>query len=377
MAFRKKQNDCFFLTPLFLILIFILFCKNGLCKTNILFEPYSVLKSVKTPQELIFPFFPSRYSAKIKFSGDIAEEMISNLKSLGLKEPIFNETFDKKNLFEISVLNDDYSLETKEMLSAILNPVQMTDIVLSSILKLKEKEKFNEIVKDTKAEMNFIHDSSKTYIIIILVPKGKYISYSYEDMGAYIRESWIDSLTCKIDSSTLCICELFMRKIGRTFVSDRINKPPLDTVLFNYFFEYSQYDNALLPFCLTMHINNSIRLKISATYKKKDNIILFDKREICYLRQDSKSLGFSCLKIIYQEYDLNKQKEQAKPVFSHKYTKELEKSAELSRKAMNYLKKGNIDAALEILKKIASDYPNTPQAIEAKKLISSLPDKKY
>jgi TolA-binding protein len=44
---------------------------------------------------------------------------------------------------------------------------------------------------------------------------------------------------------------------------------------------------------------------------------------------------------------------------------------------MNYLKKGNIDAALEILKKIASDYPNTPQAIEAKKLISSLPDKKY
>jgi hypothetical protein len=55
------------------------------------------------------------------------------------------------------------------------------------------------------------------------------------------------------------------------------------------------------------------------------------------------------------------------------YAKNLERSAQLSRDAVSSLREGNMEGTVRLCKKIVEQYPETPQAVEARHLLSGLP----
>ena len=55
------------------------------------------------------------------------------------------------------------------------------------------------------------------------------------------------------------------------------------------------------------------------------------------------------------------------------YAKDLERAAQLSRDALIALREGNIETAVRTCKNIIARYPETPQAVEARHLLSGLP----
>jgi TolA-binding protein len=52
----------------------------------------------------------------------------------------------------------------------------------------------------------------------------------------------------------------------------------------------------------------------------------------------------------------------------------VKQAAALTYKATTALKQGKIEAAVRTLRTIAQNYPGTPQAVEAQKLLEGLPD---
>ena len=114
-------------------------------------DGFAIVKSIKSPQELLFPFFPKKYCVPVTLSGKIADEMKSALDSLKLELPHYQEKFDGKS-FNLVLGEEGYSTKTRELLSGILNPVELIDIVVSSVVKYREANKFSEIIRETKIQ---------------------------------------------------------------------------------------------------------------------------------------------------------------------------------------------------------------------------------
>jgi hypothetical protein len=346
----------------------------ALGKTPPLSDAFVKLRSVQSPDQLVFSRLPPQYTVPVTLSGDIADEMERTMRTINLEAPKYLEVLDKKHLFHLLLANRNYSLETRDLLSGVLNPAEMMDIVVSSALKYRQEDQFRAIADETIITCTPGIFGDKKILTFVLVPKGKYFAYSYEDMGAYVRESWLTSLVCVIDSASRCVYGLTLHKNSRIFAADQTQKPPVDSSVLHYAFTYGVFDAVFLPAGLTLSINGCPSLTLTASYRWDGSYVVFDTRKICYVNPAKPSAEPRCLMMTYGIYELNA----VPPSFGQalqpgRYAQNLEKAARLARTALERIRSGNIDAAVGVLRRVVSDFPETPQAVEARELLSSLP----
>ena len=333
-------------------------------------DGYSIIKKIKSPQDLLFPHFPKRYCVPVILSGPIADEMKMALDSLKLETPRYTERFDGKS-FHLVLANDNYPAMTRELISGILNPVELIDIVVASVVKYREGEKYAEIVRDSRIEQETTLRNGRKATVIRLTPKGERFAYVYQDVGAFVHESWLTLLTITIDAASNVVNELSTIRYSRTFDAGAADRPKTDSTNAKYLFAYELQDSVLLPQSLTVFFNAAEVLSIEATYRKQGKFYLFDKKEIC----SSQSGVSSCLKVGYREYQFGGCETTA-PVAKGQiknYSRNLERAAALSTEATEKLRQGQISASVRVLQKLIEQYGDTPQAVEAKKLLNQLP----
>jgi hypothetical protein len=346
---------------------------SGFCKKAPLPDSYQRLRSLQSPDRIVLSRMPHHYTVPITLTGDIADEMEKNLKCIGLDAPRYMEILDKSQ-FRLLLANQNYSIETRDLLSGVLNPAEMIDIVISSVLKYRQEDQFHDIAEQTTLSCTAGGQGTVPTVRYDLAPKGKYFAYAYDDVGAYIRESWLSGLSCVADSATGCVYELTLNKNTRTFAADQTRKPPIDSSVLSYKFAYAIFDDVSMPSGLTLTVNGVRTLTLEATYRWEGRFMVFDTRKICYVDSRKPSSAPVCLMMTYGTYQLN----EATPSFAHplnpdRYARNLEKAAALSRVAEDRLRSGKIEAAIQTLKTLAADFPETPQAVEARKLLEGLP----
>jgi hypothetical protein len=332
-------------------------------------DGYALIKSIKSPQELLFPYFPKKYCVPVTLSGKIADEMKAALDSLKLELPRYNERFNGK-AFDLILANEQYSSKTRELLSGILNPVELIDIVVSSVVKYREPGKFSELMRETKILRDTCTYAQEKAFKITLAPKGDRFAYSYQDMGAFVHESWLTMLTLTLDAKTRLVYELSTIRFSRTYGTGS-EKPAPDIMNARYLFVYESRDGMQLPHRLSVYFNNTEVFKLQASYRQQDKMFLFNNKEICTSLEGKPA----CLNVSYGDYvfSLCDTTGKAGRVQDKKYSQHLEKAAKLSQEAMEKMRSGKISDAIRLLQKLVEQYGETPQAVEAKKLLGQLP----
>ena len=179
---------------------------------------YQILHSIRSPQDLIFPHFPHKYCVPVSLSGPVAQEMEQAFKDLDFKSPVFNEFFDGKE-FHLQVSNSDYPEQTRDLLSGLLNPLEMIDMAVESVVKYKTGNKLVELTDQTTMEIKTSTYKSRPVYHIHLTPEGERFGYSYSDNGAIFKESFrLNDLTMIIDTSSHLVYELKARSIRGKWV---------------------------------------------------------------------------------------------------------------------------------------------------------------
>lgn len=357
--------------PITQALFFVLAFGTGaaLCAAD--HEPYAMLRRIQTPGELVYPHLPRRYRVPVKVEGSVAEEIRATLNQLKLDPPRFEERMASKGDFHLVLANTSYPRETREMIGGILNPIELIDLVIRSVVRYRDPKQFDLLVKETDIQISRGSWQGKPVRYVELTPAGERFAYTYEDRGASVHESWLTGLALTIDTTSNLVYELVQQKHKRAFRTDQADKPTADTVRSTYHFNYDTLDGALLPVELSLTLNGRKALRIAASYRKVDRHVVFDSRSICYYRDEGEG---SCLTMSYGTYDLSRNAAKV-PMGAHsrKYTRALGKAAELSREAAEDLRTGEIGSAVRRLHRLVEHYPDTPQAVEARKLLSSLP----
>lgn len=340
-------------------------------KDNYSSNGYALLRSVQSPVDLLLPYLPSSYTASVNLTGNAADEMNRMLEKLKLGTPQYEEVFDARRRFYLNLSNADYPLETRECITGILNPVEMMDIVIASALKYRDNNLFSIMTKETNISTSIETSGTTKNYRIELTPIGKYFSYSYQDEGVFARETWLTGLTLVMDSASHRVGELILKRYARQYDVSQREKPLMDSLITKYVFTYQSFEGAMLPTELKLWVNGIATLSLFASYRALENKYkVFDTRKIC-------SFGDSlaaCIIMQYGAYQIHAIPIAIrKPIKPLAYAKSLEKAALLSREALTSLRGGDIEASLRICKKIIAQCPETPQAVEARRLLSGLP----
>ena len=247
----------------------------------------------------------------------------------------------------------------------------MIDLIIASALKYRDEGMFSLIVKETAGTVSEAAVEGKRAYRVQLRPKGACFGYSYQDMGAFTRESWLTGISAIMDSASRLVREMTLHKCWRQFEGAGVEKPPVDSVVTRYSFSYGECGGVLLPTGVRLWVNGALTLTLSATYRRLENTYrVFDTREICTPRSGADS----CLALRYGEYRIGDVPDAVKsPVKPATYQKNLERAARLSQEAAAALHNGDIETSVRACKKIVAQYPETPQAVEARRLLSGLP----
>jgi hypothetical protein len=328
-------------------------------------SPYEILRSIKSPQDMLFPIFPKQFCVPVNLSGSIAEEINSSIKSIGLESPQYKESFNGST-FNLYIANDSYAEQTKDMLSGVLNPLEMIDLIVQSLVKYRSPQQFNKLIAETNLELRKTA-VDPSYVDAVLTPRGNRFAYVYDDNGAYIHESWITELKLTIDSPKRIVNEIDVKKISRQFSTDQITAPQFDTILYKYAFNYTELNGSILPYQLQIFTNNKLSLEISVLYREEDSHIVFDKKVISSIHDTQRA----DLTVSYGDYSSGACEH--KKNTSEQINRKLIAASALSKKALDQLHKGNISGSARVLGEIVSKYDGTPQAIEARRLLSQLP----
>lgn len=333
---------------------------------------FDFLSSIRAPQDLVAPLLPRAYAADVELSGGVADEIRATLKEIDLGEPEYIETFSRKDGFELLLANDCYASDTRDLLAGILNPIEIIDVVLNSIVRYRRKDMLSSMLAETKVRRRSEARGGAVKWIVRMEPAGKRFAYTYEDMGAYMQETWLTSLTLVVDSATMLADELDIVKHARLFGADSPDKPEPSVKRYRYVFTYAPLGGATVPARLTLYIDEAPALTIEASYRTAGKFIVFDTRSICY---HSAGADNACLVMKYGSYNLNP----SFPVLKIEgdggtTAKKVKQAAALTSKAAALLKEGKIENAVRALRAIIQNYPGTPQAVEAGKLLKGLPE---
>jgi hypothetical protein len=331
---------------------------------------YQLFKSIQAPQELLFPHFPSSYCASVQVSGGVAEEIRTTIEALHLPPPKFRESFDGKT-FRFFLANQDYPPETRELLSGILNPLELIDLIVQSLLELRDPKKFKNLVNTTFLTKQIgIYNKRQVYFLK-LGPKDKRFAYRYDDRGAYIQERWLTGLTVVVDTASLLVHKIVEEKYGRRFEVNT-QSAEIDTLITTYLFDYNFKDDMVFPKHLKVMLNDHEMLSIKTSYREFRKKYVFDEKVVCCRNGKNTT---TCLELTYNEYRRKKCKTK-KPAHekpNQNYAKKLIGAAQLSRKASELLREGNISESIRVFQELIERYEGTPQAIEAQRLLLHLP----
>lgn len=331
-------------------------------------KPYITISRIKSPHELLSQYLPKRYTASLALSGSIADEIKVILDTLDIDTPQYSEIFNRKKGTRLIITNKKYTSQTRDLISGILNPIELTDVVLNSILQYREADALLDMQKETTVSVK--EDSSLT--IFEIKPTGTRFNYKYKDVGAYVYETWLTMLTITVAPSTMLVHKLSLTKHSRTFSAEQTKKTSPEENIYTYVFKYEKLQNAFVPTQLDLYVDNFLTLTLSAAYRQIDRFILFDNRDITYF---FKNKAESKLLIEYQSYNFEITQGKIETAGSSgKYTVKLIKAAACARKAVDALNKGDTQTTLGLLQTIIENYPGTPQAVEAQKLLSGLPN---
>jgi hypothetical protein len=328
---------------------------------------FKILKSIKAPQDLLFPHFPPRYCARAHLSGDVAEEMVTAIKNLQLESPFFREYFDGKE-FHLYLANSNYPEQTRELLSGLLNPLELINMAVESVIKYKSEKGFAELREQAAATHEISDTDGRSVYRIKLTPRKEYFGYSYNDNGAYIDESWLKELTVVVDSSSGLVYEIDARRQDRHYTVEATEKPAAREIILKYVFSYEIRNGIPLPSEMSFFTNDEPVLEIKALYGEFGKETVFTRKTICVQQESQKS----CLDIGYTDFK-GKACPSSKKRDTKIYNRKLEKAALLSKKAADLLRNGNISSSTSVLEELIEKYGDTPQAVEARRLLAKLP----
>jgi hypothetical protein len=345
---------------LILALVTTLFLSNNALSAKTVSD---YLGSIRSPQEILFPLMPQKYCVPVQLSGPIADEMSSALKNLSPEIPQFAESFEHR-IFQFQITNNNFPEQKRELLSGVMNPLELIDIIVNSLLKFKTPEKFRELVAETTSA---IESSGGSTIRIILKPKGTRFSYFYEDNGAYIQESFLITMAVVLDTSTSLVKNISLTKVARQFGAQNTDQPSFDTTQIMYDFMYVPFQSHMLPSRLAIFTNGKPGIEIEVSYRSHGSLIVFEKKSVRSIKGDTNAE----LRFTYGEYADTPCK--FKTGNGPQVNRRLLAAAELSRKVLENMRNGNISDAARNMRTLVEKYSDTPQAIEASRILSQLP----
>ena len=335
-----------------------------------LIDQYRILKNLKSSLDVAQKYFPKEYTVPVYIDGEVADQILATVDSLGIEKPHFQEHLDKDKNFRLLLSNKNYTSSTREMLSGILNPIEMMDAVLKSVLRFSDESMLKKLQKKTLLKKeNFTEDNQKL-IRLTLVPKSSRFSYTYKDMGAYIFENWLTKLTVIIYENSNQIKELQYTRFSRLTDAGATTRVTPKKSEHKYNFKYIKVKGINMPSALRFYVNGKPTVALSVKYREEGAYTLFDSRSVKYILDGGKSV---MLNLSYGKYKYEApQKNSGEITANPKYAKKLRKAAELSKKASLAISEGELTSATHILKNVISRYPGTPQAVEAKNILSGL-----
>jgi hypothetical protein len=344
---------------------------DGAGKSDTAYSALKFILSLKSPCELVAPYLPEGYSVAVTLAGSIADEMQSTLAALGLPRPRYRETYDGMGHFRLMLDNPDYPAETRDLLSGIINPIEMTETILRSIVKYRDEAGLRRMLAETTLRTATNRRGAAPRWELTFAPIGERFCYAYEDRGAVIAEEWLTELRLTADPRTRLVDEISLVKYLRTIDVHDAAKPAPVGAHFTYRIGYERHDTALLPRSLEVFIDSALSLTLTVAYRPEGGGLVLDSRAIC---TNQPSHAPACVTMTYGIYDrrwraLTEKNSARAPGGST----QLRAAAALSLKASRAFSDGAIGKAVMHLRTLIRLYPATPQAIEARKLLVCLP----
>ncbi|MBD3239997.1 MAG: hypothetical protein GF331_05380 [Chitinivibrionales bacterium] len=330
-------------------------------------SPHELLKRIRSPLDMARPCMPRRYTVPVDVHGSMAEQIRTTLAERGLEKPRFEEWMELGS-FSLVLANKAYTIDTRELVSGILNPPEMIDLVVRSVIRYHDPDTFRQITEETHAAVKPVPDRPG-WVSVELTPKGKRFAYRYQDLGTDVDESWLEGLTVVMDTVRNLIHELVQQRRIRRYSIQQTTEPSVQNLRIRYSFSYDSSTGHVLPERLEVFTRDRSSMVIEAKYRTEGKHVVFDERGVCHGRGDQRS----CLYMRYGAYRFEKPgplPTETKPTDA---VQEIERAAELSREATEQLRAGDIRASLRTLQRLVEEHPRTPQALEARRLLEDLP----
>jgi hypothetical protein len=333
---------------------------------------YELLRSVKGPLELIEPVFPRMYSATVQLEGALVREFERTLAHVGLEPPRFEESMNRHGRFQLTLTNPSNGPETSEMVCGILNPVDIIQLTVDKLVRFSAADEFIRLKRETNDSVLSAGRPHESLLRIILSPRQERFCYSYVDLGTLVEESWFSGMEVLIDSTLHIVKQVRQNKIARHIDIEQLSAPRIDTLLLLYDIDYVQQGEHLLPAQLTLSQNGKRRLRVSSTYRIENGYTVFDTRTITFWQQAADSTS---LTLRYGSYRFDK----APPsppaeAVSVNTNQQIAEASKIAQRATQTLRDGKIRESVRLLQKLLNDYPQTPQAVEARDLLQCLPE---
>lgn len=329
--------------------------------------PHDVLRRIRSPLDMARPCMPRRYVVPVQVHGSMAEQIGATLAERGLEKPQFEERMDL-GTFSLVLANQAYTIDTRELVSGILNPPEMIDLVVRSVIRYHDPDTFRQVIDETNAVVKPVPDAPGR-VAVVLTPKGKRFAYRYQDLGTNVDESWLEGLTVVMDTTHNLIHELVQQRRIRRYTIQRTTAPSVQKLTIRYAFSYDSSTGHALPRRLEVFVHDRSSMVVEATYRTEGKHVVFDERSVCHGRGDTRS----CLYMRYGSYRFEKPRPLPPKSKPTEAVREIERAAELSREAMEQLRAGDIRASLRTLQRLIDEHPRTPQALEARRLLEDLP----
>ena len=332
---------------------------------------HRVLERIHSPIDLAAPLLPPRYVVPVTLSGAVADEIVEALGGMGLEAPRYEEHMNRRGAFSLVLSNHSYSLDTREMLSGILNPLELIHVAVNAIVRYRNPETFARLAGETRATVQKAEPHDNSRCRIELWPLGERFAYEYRDRGTAVNETWLIGLTALVDTVENLIYELLQRKCSREFDIQQASPPPVDSITSRYVFSYVDVDGHRLPSQLQLFVDGRPALELSVTYRRVEKYTLFETRTICRHSDDT---GDTCLVMHYGTYRFSRTgKATPRPTRPSRHTRDIARAADLAHRAAEALRKGDIAASFRLTRRLVDLYPDTPQAIEAKRILRGIP----
>lgn len=333
-------------------------------------DGYRLLREIRSPLEMARHTLPHSYRAELEVSGPVVDHMRASMTSQNLEPPRFVETSKRPGVFNLQIANESYPLDTREMLSGILNPADLIDVVLTSLMRFRDEESFDRLRKETTASVAPAPSAGPQALAITLIPVSNRFGYTYDDRGTLVSESWLRSLRAEIDTVDFLLHKLELVRSRREYSIEEPVKPPLQELLVRYEITYTASAQGVpLPSELQLFINDTLILEVSAGYRREKQYTVFDNRRICSYT----GAAAQCLEMKYVSYQFGSVATPRAAASDAARTRRIQKASELSRKAQEQMRIGEIKEAFRTLQRLALDFAETPQGLEAIKLLDGLP----